>query len=146
MDLSGRVAVVTGAARGIGAAIAAELARNGAAVAIWDLDGAGAAETATGLANQHGSKAIGVTVDITNRPSVDAGVAAVEQQLGPIDVLVNNAGIDVIKPFLDSNEEEWDRIIAVNLKGTIRCCHRVAPGMIERGQGAIVNIGSDAGR
>jgi 2-hydroxycyclohexanecarboxyl-CoA dehydrogenase len=146
MDLSGKVAVVTGAARGIGAAIAAELARQGAAVAIWDLDKTAAAEMAASLAAEHGSKAIGVAVDIADRPSVDAGVGAVEQQLGPIDVLVNNAGIDVIKPFLDSDEGEWDRIIAINLKGTILCCHRVAPGMVERGHGAIVNIGSDAGR
>jgi 2-hydroxycyclohexanecarboxyl-CoA dehydrogenase len=146
VNLSGKIAVVTGAGRGIGAAIAAELARCGAAVAIWDLDGASASETATSLAGEHGTKAIGVAVDIANRPSVDAAVAAVEQQLGPIDVLVNNAGIDVIKPFLDSEEEEWDRIIAVNLKGTVLCCHRVAPGMVERGHGAIVNIGSDAGR
>jgi 2-hydroxycyclohexanecarboxyl-CoA dehydrogenase len=140
------VAVVTGAARGIGAAIADELASQGAAVAIWDLDGGGAAGTATALSGQHGTKAIGVGVDITNRVSVDAGMADVEQQLGPIGVLVNNAGIDVIKPFLESEEGEWDRIIAVNLKGTILCCHRVAPGMVERGGGAIVNIGSDAGR
>jgi 2-hydroxycyclohexanecarboxyl-CoA dehydrogenase len=146
MDLSGKVAVVTGAGRGIGASIAAELARQGAAVAIWDLDGTGAADTAASLAAQYGSKATGVAVDIANRQSVDGGVAAVEQQLGPVDILVNNAGIDVIKPFLDSDECEWDRIIAVNLKGAILCCHRVARGMSERGQGAIVNIGSDAGR
>jgi 2-hydroxycyclohexanecarboxyl-CoA dehydrogenase len=145
-ELSGKIAVVTGAARGIGAAIADELASQGAAVAIWDLDGRGAAETAAALSGQHGTKAIGVGVDITDRGSVDAGLAAVEQQLGPIDVLVNNAGIDVIKPFLDSEEGEWDRIISVNLRGTILCCHRVATGMAERGGGAIVNIGSDAGR
>jgi 2-hydroxycyclohexanecarboxyl-CoA dehydrogenase len=115
-------------------------------VAIWDLDGGGAADTASRLAADHGHKAIGVAVDIRDRQSVDAAVAEVERQLGPIDVLVNNAGIDVIKPFLDSTEEEWDRIISVNLKGTIVCCHRVAAGMAERGRGAIVNIGSDAGR
>jgi 2-hydroxycyclohexanecarboxyl-CoA dehydrogenase len=146
MDLSAKVAVVTGAGRGIGAAIAAELASGGAAVAIWDVDGAGAAATASRLAAEHGGKAIGVAVDIRDRQSVDGAVAEVERQLGPIDVLVNNAGIDVIKPFLDSSEDEWDRIISVNLKGTILCCHRVAAGMAERGRGAIVNIGSDAGR
>jgi 2-hydroxycyclohexanecarboxyl-CoA dehydrogenase len=146
MHLSGRIAVVTGAGRGIGAAIASQLAEHGAAVAIWDVDGHHAAETAAGLTADHGGKAVGIQVDVADRASVDAGVAAVEQQLGPIDVLVNNAGVDVIKPFFESDEQEWDRIIAVNLKGTILCCHRVAPGMVERGRGAIVNIGSDAGR
>ncbi len=143
IDVSGKVAVVTGAARGIGAAIASQLAAGGAAVAIWDIDGDAAAATAAGLG---AVRAVGVEVDITERASVDGGAGAVEQRLGPIDVLVNNAGIDVIKPVLDSDEAEWDRILAVNLTGTIRCCHRVAPRMVERARGSIVNIGSDAGR
>jgi 2-hydroxycyclohexanecarboxyl-CoA dehydrogenase len=146
IDLSGRVAVVTGAARGIGAAIADQLAAVGAAVAIWDVDGDGAGAAASALTAAHGGKAIGTAVDITDRAAILAGLDALERELGPVDILVNNAGIDVIKPFLESEEPEWDRILAVNLMGTIRCCHVVAAGMAERGRGAIVNMGSDAGR
>lgn len=142
IDLSERTAVVTGGARGIGAAIASGLAAAGASVAVWDVDGAAAkavADTLTG-------SALGLGVDITDRPSLEAGLHATESALGPVDVLVNNAGIDVIKPFVDSTEEEWARIVAVNLLGTIRCCHLVVTGMVERGRGSVVNIGSDAGR
>ena len=146
IDLSGRVAVVTGAARGIGAAIAGALAASGAAVAIWDVDRDGAGAQAETIAAEGATKALGLGVDITSAGAVDAAVDTVVRELGPIDILVNNAGIDVIKPFLDSEEAEWDRIVAVNLKGTVLCCHRIAPAMVERGRGAIVNIGSDAGR
>jgi 2-hydroxycyclohexanecarboxyl-CoA dehydrogenase len=77
---------------------------------------------------------------------VEKGVAEVESSLGPVDILVNNAGIEKIEPFLDSSEETWDRILAVNLKGVFNCCHVIVPGMIERGRGNVVNIGSDAGK
>jgi 2-hydroxycyclohexanecarboxyl-CoA dehydrogenase len=87
-----------------------------------------------------------VRVDISSTQQVRDGVAEVEARLGPVEALVNNAGIDVIKPFVDSTEDEWDRIIAVNLKGTIACCRAVLDGMIERGSGRIVSIASDAGR
>jgi 2-hydroxycyclohexanecarboxyl-CoA dehydrogenase len=89
---------------------------------------------------------VAVGVDITDGASVRSAVAATEDQLGPVEALVNNAGIDVIKPFVDSTEDEWDRIIAVNLKGTIRCCRAVLDGMIARRSGRIVCIASDAGR
>jgi 2-hydroxycyclohexanecarboxyl-CoA dehydrogenase len=146
IDLSGRVAVVTGAARGIGAAIADQLAAVGAAVAIWDVDGVSAGAAASALTASHGGKAIGTAVDITDRAAILAGLDALERELGPVDVLVNNAGVDVIKPFLESEEPEWDRILAVNLVGTIRCCQVIGAGMAERGRGSIVNMGSDAGR
>jgi 2-hydroxycyclohexanecarboxyl-CoA dehydrogenase len=87
-----------------------------------------------------------VRVDISSMQQVRDGVAEVEARLGPVEALVNNAGVDVIKPFVDSTEDEWDRIIAVNLKGTIACCRAVLDGMIERGSGRIVSIASDAGR
>ena len=87
-----------------------------------------------------------VGVDISSPAAVRDAIAAVERDLGPIEGLVNNAGIDVIKPFVQSTEDEWDRIIAVNLKGTIACCRAVLDGMIERGRGSIVSIASDAGR
>jgi 2-hydroxycyclohexanecarboxyl-CoA dehydrogenase len=143
---SSRVAAVTGAGRGIGAAIVGALAADGWDVAVWDVDGATAAATAASVAAAHGMRAVGVSVDITDRTSVVAGLATTEAELGPLLALVNNAGIDVIKPFVDSTEDEWDRIIAVNLKGTITCCRVVLDGMIERKAGRIVSIASDAGR
>jgi len=120
VDLIGRRAVVTGGAGGIGAAIVADLTARGAEVTIWDL--------AQG-------------VDITDRASVENAADAAE-----VDILVNAAGIDVIGPFLESVETDWERIVAVNLMGTLRCCHVVVPGMLERGRGTVVNIASDAGR
>jgi len=120
VDLIGRRAVVTGGAGGIGAAIVADLTARGAEVTIWDL--------AQG-------------VDITDRASVENAADAAE-----VDILVNAAGIDVIGPFLESVETDWERIVAVNLMGTLRCCHVVVPGMVERGRGTVVNIASDAGR
>ena len=141
-DLDGKVAVVTGAAGGIGAAIAAALVEAGAAVGVWDLDGGRAKEVADGSAG----RARGVEVDITSRSSVEAAVVATESAFGPVDVLVNNAGIDRIEPFLQSEEATWERIVAVNYLGTVRCCHVLVPGMVERGSGRVVNIASDAGR
>jgi 2-hydroxycyclohexanecarboxyl-CoA dehydrogenase len=134
--------VVTGAAGGIGAAIAGALAAAGAAVAVWDLDG----DKAAGVASAIGARATPVAVDITSRPSVEDALAQSVAALGPVDVLVNNAGIDRIEPFLDSEESTWERITAVNYLGTVRCCHVVVPGMVERGLGRVVNIASDAGR
>ncbi len=83
---------------------------------------------------------------MTSRASVDAAITSVEAEVGPLDVLVNNAGVDVIKPFVESTADEWERIIAVNLMGTFHCCQSALAGMIERGSGAIVNFASDAGR
>lgn len=140
--LDGKVAVVTGGAGGIGAAIAAAMAEAGAGVAVWDLDGASAKQVADAV----GGKAVGVEVDITSRPSVEAALSSTESALGPVDALVNNAGIDRIEPFLQSEESTWERIVAVNYLGTVRCCHVVVPGMVERGNGRVINIASDAGR
>ena len=140
------VALVTGAARGIGAAIAAALAADGANVIIADLDGAAASATATTIASEHDVRTFGVAVDVSSSDSVDRGFATATAALGPISILVNNAGIDIIKPFVESHEDEWDRVIAVNLKGPILCCRAVLDHMIEAKGGRIVNIGSDAGR
>jgi 2-hydroxycyclohexanecarboxyl-CoA dehydrogenase len=140
--LDDRVAVVTGAGQGIGAAIAAELSAAGASVAVWDLDGTRAKDVAGRL----GGQAVGVEVDVTSRSAVERGHAATAEALGPADVLVNNAGIDVIGPFLDSDEADWERIVAVNFLGAVRCCHVVVPGMVERERGRVVNLASDAGR
>ena len=141
MRLDGKVALVTGAARGIGAAIADRLAAEGARVAVCDLDDAAAKATADRLPG-----AVGVAVDVSDDESVDRCVRAVADALGPIDVLVNNAGIDKIQPFLESEPHIWDRLLQVNLRGPVAVCHRVIPSMIERGGGRIINVASDAGR
>jgi 2-hydroxycyclohexanecarboxyl-CoA dehydrogenase len=146
MSLSGRVALVTGGARGIGAAVADALAEAGAAVAIGDLDEAGAVDTAARIGKERGTPVLGLAMDIRRRESVDAAIAAVESELGPLAVLVNNAGIDVIKPFVDTTLDEWERIIAVNLVGTFHCCQAALGVMQPREDGVIVNFGSDAGR
>jgi 2-hydroxycyclohexanecarboxyl-CoA dehydrogenase len=138
--------MVTGAGRGIGEAIADALAAGGAAVAVCDLDSAAAAKTAAGIAERHGARVAGVPVDIADSAAVRTAVSRAESELGPIDILVNNAGIDVIERFTDSAEETWDRIIAVNLRGTITVTRAVLDGMIERGSGRIIHIASDAGR
>jgi 2-hydroxycyclohexanecarboxyl-CoA dehydrogenase len=141
-QLSGRVAIVTGAGRGIGRAIALRLASDGAKVAVLDLDLAAARDVAGTI----GSGAVAVNCDVTSRASVRDAVAETERALGAVDVLVNNAGWDKLEPFVQSTEETWDRIISINLKGVLNCMHAVLPGMIERGSGRIVSIGSDAGR
>src|SRR5271165_252652 len=146
MRLQGKTAMVTGAGRGIGAAIAEALAAEGAAVAACDLDGTAAAKTAAGLAERHGVRAVGVGVDIADSAAVRAAVSRVRSELGPPDILVNNAGIDAIELFVDSAEQTWDKIIAVNLRGTMTVTRAVLDGMIERGSGRIIHIASDAGR
>jgi 2-hydroxycyclohexanecarboxyl-CoA dehydrogenase len=142
VSMTGRTAIVTGGARGIGAAIAEALVAAGALVALWDRDGDAARETAKRL----GDAAVGLAVDVTDRDSVTSGLALTEKALRSVDVLVNNAGIDVIGPFLESREEDWHRVVDVNYLGTVRCCHVVVPAMVERGGGTVINIASDAGR
>jgi len=143
--LVGKTALVTGSARGIGAAIATRLASEGARVAVCDLNTAGADELAAKL-SADGRQCIGQYLDLADLDSVKTAVALVSDALGPIDILVNNAGIDRIEQFLDSEPATWDQLLTVNLRGTIAMCHEVARGMAERGNGSIVNIASDAGR
>jgi 2-hydroxycyclohexanecarboxyl-CoA dehydrogenase len=140
--LSGKVALVTGAARGIGFAIAMRLAEEGARVAIADVNDHGAVEAAARI----GKATMGIRIDVTDTVSIAAGVAAVVERLGPIDVLVNNAGWDKVEPFVKSEEATWDKVIALNLKGPIACARAVLDSMIERRSGKIVSISSDAGR
>jgi 2-hydroxycyclohexanecarboxyl-CoA dehydrogenase len=146
--LAGRVAMVTGAAGGIGRAIAAALHAEGAHVAVADLDGDAAAAYAGELnaAGTGAAKASGVRTDVSDSTDVGAAVAAVERELGPVDVLVNNAGIDVIEPFTESKEETWRRIVEVNYLGPVLCTRAVLDGMMERGYGRIISISSDAGK
>jgi 2-hydroxycyclohexanecarboxyl-CoA dehydrogenase len=137
--------MVTGAGRGIGAAIAGALAAQGTAVAVCDLDDTSALATAAGLVGA-GRRALGLPMDVTQSGAVRAAVARITAELGPIDVLVNNAGWDKFEPFVEGTEDTWDRILAINLKGQIICARAVLDGMIERSQGTIINIASDAGR
>jgi 2-hydroxycyclohexanecarboxyl-CoA dehydrogenase len=139
----GRTAIVTGGGSGIGLAICERLASDGAAVAVFDRDGA-SAETAAGKIAAAGGSAIGVTVDVTDRSQIDAGVEDVSARLGPPTILVNSAGLDGFEPFLDIRIETWDRILAVNLTGTFQCCQAVVPHMLKAGWGRIVNISSSS--
>ncbi|MFJ9245086.1 SDR family NAD(P)-dependent oxidoreductase [Streptomyces sp. NPDC101776] len=146
MSVRDKVALVTGAGRGIGEAIADRLAAQGAAVAVCDLDAEAAGKVAGLLTERYGVRTVGVGADISDSAAVRTAVERVASALGPVDVLVNNAAVDVIGRFVDSAEETWDRIIAVNLRGTITVTRAVLDPMIERGGGRIVHIASDAGR
>lgn len=137
-----RTAIVTGAGRGIGRAIAERLAAEGAAVAVTDVDGTTASNTAAEI----GGRAIGIRADVTDPDSVRAMVEQVRGAFGRIDVLVNNAGWDKAGPFVDSDPADWDKIIQVNLYGVLHTSQAVVPVMISQGSGTVVNLGSDAGR
>jgi len=143
--LKDKVAIVTGAAQGIGQAIAERLAAEGAKVAIADIQSDVARKTAEAI-QVAGGAAIAVHLDVTSLDSAMAAVATVERELGPIDILVNNAGWDKLEPFVESTPETWDRVIAINFRGPLNLCKAVVPGMQARGSGKIVSIASDAGR
>ena len=139
--LQGKVVLVTGAGRGMGKAIAERLATEGARVAVTDVDEKSALETAAAL-----DDAAGLRLDITDADEVARGVEEIVAALGPIDALVNNAGWDKLAPFLETDEDLWERLIDINLRGPIRMTKAVLPQMVERQSGRIVNISSDAGR
>src|ERR1700709_1109147 len=143
--MSNRVALVTGGAQGIGKGIALALGENGFQVAIADLNLGVAEQTAKEIVAAGGT-AIAVVADVTDTASVQTAVDTVTKELGPIEVVVNNAGWDDFMPFLDTTEEFWDKILDINFKGALRVTQAVVPGMAERGFGRVVNIGSDAGR
>jgi 2-hydroxycyclohexanecarboxyl-CoA dehydrogenase len=135
-----RVALVTGGARGIGAAIATALADDGHQVAVADIDDAQAKLTA------RETNGIAIHLDVTDSASVEAAATEIEQALGAPEILVNNAGWDELRPFLQTDEQFWDRVLEINLKGCLRVTRRIVPGMLQSGWGRIVNIGSDAAR
>jgi 2-hydroxycyclohexanecarboxyl-CoA dehydrogenase len=141
--LEGKVAVVTGGASGIGLAISQRLARDGAKVAIFDLNVRGAEQAAAEI-EASGATALGCGVDVASRQQLEAGVATVRSTWGPISILVNNAGIEGIVPFADTDIEFWDRIFAVNITGTFHCTQVVLPDMVEAGWGRIVNVSSSS--
>ena len=143
--MSNRVALVTGGGQGIGQGISEVLGGRGFRVAIADLNAENAQATARSI-TAAGGTAIGVPADITDSASVLAAVKTVTAELGPIEVAVNNAGWDDFMNFVDTTEDFWDRILEVNFKGALRVIQAVVPGMMERGWGRVINIGSDAGR
>jgi NAD(P)-dependent dehydrogenase (short-subunit alcohol dehydrogenase family) len=140
-----RVALVTGAGHGIGAATAVALARAGADVAAADIDKAAAERTAAAVAAT-GCRGLAVAADVGDLESIDRMVRAASEGLGPIDVLVNNAGVTRRASIMDLSEADWDRIMRVNAKGVFFCLQRVAREMIPRRRGVIVNIASIAGK
>ncbi|MCW2715695.1 MAG: oxidoreductase [Frankiales bacterium] len=143
--MTNRVALVTGGAQGIGKGIASALAAAGARVAIADLNLEVAELTAKEI-TEAGGTAIAVRIDVTDGDSVRAAVGQVEQSLGPVEIVVNNAGWDDFMPFVDTTEQFWDKVLDINFKGALRVTQAVVPGMVERGFGRVINIGSDAGR
>jgi len=141
-DIEEQIAVVTGGARGIGLAIATALAEGGAKVAVVDVDEEGSQRAAEGLPGE-GHR--GYRADVTNAEEVKSVFKAVEEEVGPISILVNNAGITRDNLLLRMSEEDWDQVLSVNLKGAFNTTKAVARGMMKRRQGAIVNISSVIG-
>lgn len=147
MKLKDRVALVTGAGRGIGRGIALALAREGAHVAASDIDFANAQKTSQEAKNLNpADKGLALKLDVTKEAEVAAAVAKITAEVGPIDILVNNAGILKITPAIDITEQEWNQVIDVNLKGPFLCSKHVARMMKERRKGKIINIASNAGK
>ncbi|MFO1152016.1 MAG: SDR family NAD(P)-dependent oxidoreductase [Alsobacter sp.] len=145
IDLKGRIAVVTGAAQGIGFAVAERLVQSGATVAVWDRDAALAAEAVQQLGGA--GKAVSYVVEQADPSSVAEAGKRTEAELGRIDILVNNAGISgPTMPVVDYPVDEWRRIVDIDLNGVFYCCKAVTPGMVARGYGRIVNIASIAGK
>jgi len=142
---AGKVAIVTGAGSGIGRASALGLAREGASVVLGDLSLERVRSVAEEIASA-GGKAITAVVDVADAGAVRQMVGTAIEQFGQIDVLVSNAGWDRVMPFVDTDEELWDRVIAVNYRGHLACAHAVVPHMIERSAGRVVLVASDAGR
>jgi 3-oxoacyl-[acyl-carrier protein] reductase len=144
--LKGRVALVTGGSRGIGRAIAISLAEAGAAVAVNYLSKAAEANAVVAAIHKQGGRAISVGADVSKAAAVNGMVAGIERELGPIDVLVNNAGIAINRPVDELTEEDFDLTMAVNLKSVFLCTQAVLAGMRRRRWGRIVNISSGAAR
>ena len=140
-----RVALVSGGARGIGAAIARRLAADGMPTVIADIRQEGAQATADRIVAE-GARAMAVGMDIRSAESVADGIAVARDAFGEIDILVNVAGWDELKPFVETDEEFWQEVLEINFKGGLRLTRALLPSMIERRWGRVINISSDAGR
>ncbi|MFN8018865.1 MAG: SDR family NAD(P)-dependent oxidoreductase [Acidimicrobiales bacterium] len=146
VSLAGRGAVVTGGARGIGEAICRRFAEAGADVVVADVDGPLAEQVAASVAADHGHRALGLALDVTDEAAVDAVAARAVADLGRLDVWVNNAGIYPSTPFLDMTSAGWDHVLDVNLRGTFLGAHAAAAQMVAGGRpGVIINLSSTAG-
>ena len=145
IDLNGKTAVVTGAARGIGYAIVERLLDSGAACSLWDRDAEALDAAVKALAGK--GRVHRTTVDVTQAESVQAAAQATLREFGGVDILVNNAGIaGASKPTWELAPAEWQQVLQIDLFGVYLCCHALVPGMRERGHGRIVNIASIAGK
>lgn len=142
-SFAGKVAVVTGAATGIGEAVGRRLAALGASAALLDLDGPGAEKVAADLA-EGGADAIGLAVDVRDSASIDAAIDRVEAELGAVDVLVNVAGVLRVGDIVDLSDEDWDTVLGVNATGVFKVSRAVARRMAARGGGAVVTVASNA--
>jgi 3-oxoacyl-[acyl-carrier protein] reductase len=138
----GRVALITGGARGIGAATAERLAEDGAAIAIADLDSAGAEATAKEIVASHKVPAIGLKCDVSQAAEVDRTVAQIVERLGSLDILVNNAGITRDNLIHKMSDEDWDLVVAVHLRGAFLCSRAAQREMVKRNWGRIINLSS----
>ena len=142
MILEGKVAIITGAASGIGKGIAEKFAREGAKVAIADIN----LETAEKTAREIGPSAMAVKVDVGDKACVEAMADKVEEKLGPLDIFVNNAGVSYVAPFLDCSEQLWDKTMLINLKGAFHGCQAAVKRMLPRKKGVILNMSSQSGK
>ncbi len=143
--LQDKTVIVTGGGGGIGGASCRRFAELGARVAVLDRN-LEAAQSVAAAITAAGGRALAMACDITDRASVNEAAATTERELGPVHVLVNNAGWDIFKPFTKTDPAEWDKLIAINLIGPMHLHHAVLPGMVERRAGRIVNVASDAAR
>ena len=142
MDLRGKVAIVTGASRGIGKGIAIELAKAGATVVINYKSNDKAAEETLGVIRELGVYALKIKGDVSDYEFSRQMIETIVEKLGKIDILINNAGVSKVGLFMDATPEEWDSIVNVNLKGTINCSHSAVKEMIKQKSGSIINISS----
>ena len=143
--LDGKVALVTGGARGLGQTMATALAEAGADVALAGRSLETTEATAGGIASATGRRARGFAADVTRQADIDRLVADVEAGLGPIDILINNAGVNIRGPINQLTEADWDTVVDTNLKGPFLCARAVGPGMVKRGWGRVINLGSVLG-